>query len=96
MWVPKRRGFNEYPNDEISGNQGFRAREDFHMYYYASRGRDSSYLSLFLLLLIDFNLRGCLDGFSALRGCLAWVKTTLITVLRTVCGRFCVLICGCV
>ena len=28
--------------------------------------------------------------FSALRGCLAWVKTTSIAVLRLVCGWFCV------
>ena len=27
VWVPKRRGFNEDPNEEILGNQRFRARE---------------------------------------------------------------------
>ena len=40
-------------------------------------------------------LRRCLALFYALRSCLAWVKTTLIAVLWPVCGRFCVLICGC-
>ena len=34
--------------------------------------------------------------FSTIRGCLAYFKTTLIAVLRLVCGRFCVLMCGCV
>ena len=41
-------------------------------------------------------LRSHLALFSSLRGSLAWVKTTLIVVLRPICGRFCVLICGCV
>ena len=41
-------------------------------------------------------LRSRLALFSTLSGCLARVKTTLIAVLRLVCGRFCVLICGCV
>ena len=31
-------------------------------------------------------LRSCLALFYALRGCLAWVKTTLIVVLQPVCG----------
>ena len=47
MWVPKRRGFTKVLKEEISGNQGFRAREASHSCYYASRGKDSSYLSLF-------------------------------------------------
>ena len=74
----------------IFGEIGFfglkRCSRDLIRFYYALRGRDSSYLGLFLLLWIDFYLRGYL----------AWVKTTLIAVLRPVCGRFCVLICGCV
>ena len=41
-------------------------------------------------------LRACLALFSAIRGRLAWVKMTLIAVLRPICGWFCVLICGCV
>ena len=35
----------------------------------------------------------CVD---ALKGCLGCVKMALIAVLRPFCGRFCVLICGCV
>ena len=65
------------------------------MCYYGSRGRDSSYLSLFLLLWTDFYLKGCLVGFSTPKGYLAWVKTTLIAILRPICGQFCVSICGC-
>ena len=47
-WIPKGRGFTEDPNEEISGNQGFRAREASYPCYYASRGRDFSYSGLFL------------------------------------------------
>ena len=65
-------------------------------FYCALRGRNSSYLGLFLLLWTDFYLRICLVGFSALRGCLTCFKTTLIVVFWPVCGWFCVLICGCV
>ena len=48
-WIQKKRekDFTKYPNEEISGNQGFRAREASHPCYYASRGRDSSYYDLF-------------------------------------------------
>ena len=95
-WVPKMRDLTKDPMEEISGNQIFRAREVSYSCYCASSGRDSSYLGLFLLLWIDSYLRGCLTRFYALRGCLAWVKTTLIAVLWPICGRFCVLICGCV
>ena len=91
----KNRAFTEDPKEKISGNQLFQAREASYMCYYASRGRDSSYLGLFLLLWTHFYLRGCLTGFSALRGCLAWIKMTLIVVLRPVCGQFCLFICGC-
>ena len=48
-WVPKRGDFAEDPNEEISGNQGFRVREASYPSYYAPRGRDSSYFSLFML-----------------------------------------------
>ena len=37
-----------------------------------------------------------LSLFSTIRGYLAYFKTTLIAVLRLICGRFCVLMCGCV
>ena len=96
VWVKKKEGFNKRSNGGDFGNQIFRAREVSYSCYYASSGRDSSYLGLFLLLWIDSYLRGCLAGFPALRGCLTWVKTTLIAVLWLVCGLFCVLICGCV
>ena len=43
----------------------------------------------------DFYLSGCLAGFSALTGCLACFKMTLIVVLQLVCGWFCVLNCCC-
>ena len=56
--------------------------------------------------LVYFHPKGCfgyisthrsrLTMFSTLRGCLGWVKMTLISVLQLVYGRFCVLICGCV
>ena len=42
--------FAEDPKEEISGNQEFRAKEASHEYYYAQRGRDSSYLGLFSTL----------------------------------------------
>ena len=44
------RDFTEDPNEDISGNQGFRAREASYPYFYASRGRDSSYFGLFSTL----------------------------------------------
>ena len=47
-WVPKEGDFAEVPKEEISGNQGFRAREAPYPSYYALRGRDSSYFGLFL------------------------------------------------
>ena len=46
-YIPKRRDFTKYPNEEISGNQGFLAREASYSCYYASRDRDSSYYGLF-------------------------------------------------
>ena len=50
-YIPKRRDFIENPKEEILGNQGFQAREASHpCYYYASRGRNSSYFSLFSTL----------------------------------------------
>ena len=59
-----------------------------------------------LSTLVYFHHKGCfgyistfrsrLTMFSTLRGYLAWVKTTLIAALWVVCGRFYVLICGCV
>ena len=58
--IPKRRDFTEDQKEEILRNQGFRAKEASYPYYYTSRGRDSSYLGLFLLLWTDFYLRGCL------------------------------------
>ena len=39
-------------------------------------------------------LRSRLALFSALKGCLAWVKKTLTSILRSIYDRFCVLICG--
>ena len=47
MYIPKLRDFIEAPKEEISRNQGFRAREAFYPCYYVSRGRDSSYFGLF-------------------------------------------------
>ena len=47
MYIPKRRDFTEDPKDEVSRNQGFGAGEASYPCYYASRGRDSSYSSLF-------------------------------------------------
>ena len=46
-YIPKRRDFTEDPMGEVSGNQGFQVREAFYPFYYASRGRDSSYSGLF-------------------------------------------------
>ena len=43
-WVQKRKGFTEDPKEEISGNQGFRAREASYPCYYALRGKDSFWL----------------------------------------------------
>ena len=47
------RGFTEDPKEEISRNQRFRVREASHPCYYASRGRDSSYLDLFFTFWAD-------------------------------------------
>ena len=47
-YMPKRRDFIEDPNEEISRNQIFRAREASYMCYDPSRGRDSSYIVYFL------------------------------------------------
>ena len=68
LWVPKMRDFTKYPKEEISGNQRFRVREASYSCYCASRGRDSFYLGLFLLLWTDFYLRGSLARYSTLRG----------------------------
>ena len=46
-YTSKRRDFTEDPNEEISGNQGFRVREASYPCYYTLRGRDSSYSDLF-------------------------------------------------
>ena len=87
-----RANFTEDPKEEISGNQISRAKEASYPCYYASRGRNYFYFGYFQLraiLRVDY----CVD---ALRGCLDYFKTTLMTVLRHDCGRFCVLICSCV
>ena len=42
-YIPKMRDFTRDPKEEISRNQGFWAREASYPFYYASRGRDSSY-----------------------------------------------------
>ena len=55
-WVPKMGDFAKDPKEEISGNQGFWARESSYLSYYAPRDRDSSYLGLFLLLWSYFYL----------------------------------------
>ena len=47
MHIPKMRDFTEDPKEEISGNQGFQAREASYSCYCASRGRDSSYFVYF-------------------------------------------------
>ena len=49
-WVPKTKDFTQDPRDEILENQGFRATEASYPCYYAPRGRDSSYFSLFSAL----------------------------------------------
>ena len=49
-YIPKRRDFTEDPKEEISGNQGFQAREASYPYYYTSRDKDSSYFDLFSTL----------------------------------------------
>ena len=46
-YIPKMRDFGKDPKEEILGNQRFRAREASYPCFYASRGRDSSYLGLF-------------------------------------------------
>ena len=58
------RDFTKYPKEEISGNQGFRARGASYPCYYTLRGK-------VLLTLVYFYLKGVnLNGFD-LRGCLA-------------------------
>ena len=47
MYIPKMRDFAEDPKEEISRDQIFWASEASYPCFYASRGRDSSYLSLF-------------------------------------------------
>ena len=46
--------------------------------------------TLRVVLVIFSTLRSHLALFSAIRGCLTWVNTNLIAVLRPVCGWFCV------
>ena len=48
-YILKMKDFIEDSREEISGNQGFQARKASYPCYYASRGRDSSYSSLFPL-----------------------------------------------
>ena len=103
MYIPKRRDFTQDPNEEISGNQFF-----FGLGGVLETSFGSTMLKEVKILptLVYFHpkggfgsistLRSCLAIFSTLRDSLAWVKTTLIAILRPVCGRFCVLICDCV
>ena len=49
----KKEGFTKVLKEEISGNQGFLAREASHPCYYASRGKDYSYLSLFFTFWVE-------------------------------------------
>ena len=64
MCVPKRKDFTEDPKEEISVNQGFRAREASHPCYYAPKVG-------VLPILNYFHFKGCLALVYALRGCLA-------------------------
>ena len=73
MWVPKTRDFTEeFGKSKVSGLGS--VHQTFYSFFYAQRGRDSSYFGLFSILgavWLSFNaLRGCLTVF-ALRGCLA-------------------------
>ena len=49
----KKEGFTKDPNEEILGNHRFRAREASHPCYYASRGKNSSYLGLFFTFWVE-------------------------------------------
>ena len=71
-YITKRRDFTEYPKEEISGNQGFRARKASYPCYYASRGRVLPSLVYFYLKEADLNGFGLKGLFGTdLRGCLA-------------------------
>ena len=75
-YIPKRRDFTEDTKEEISGNQGFQAREASYPCYYASRGRVLSTLVYFYLKgpdLSGFGLKGLFG--TNLRGCLALFPT---------------------
>ena len=71
-YIPKRRDFTEDPKEEISGNQGFRAREASYPCYYSSKGRVLPTLAYFYLKGADLNGFGLKGLFETdLRGCLA-------------------------
>ena len=71
-YIPKMRDFTEDPNEEISGNQRFRAREASYSCYYASRCRVLPTLVYFYLKEADLNSFGLKGLFGTdLRGCLA-------------------------
>ena len=60
-YIPKRKDFTEDPKEEISGNQGFWAKEASYLCYYASRGRVLFTLVYFYLNgadLKDFGFKG--------------------------------------
>ena len=102
-WVPKNERFHQrskrgdFEKSKFSGLGG--VLETFVGF---TTLQDVGILSTF----VYFHPKGCfgyistfrchLALFTALRGCLAWVKMTLIVVPQPVCGWFCVLICGCV
>ena len=83
----------------------FREIKDFGLERLSTRATTLQEVGI-LPTLVYFHPKGCfgfistlrsrLALFSTLRGYLAWVKTTLIVVLRPICGRLCVLICSCV
>ena len=92
VYIPKRRDFIEDQKEEISGNQGFQAREASYSFYYTSRGRvlvilvyfylKGAYLNSFGLKgLFGNDLRGCLALFPAFVGC-------FMAQLGTVLGPF--------
>ena len=54
-YIPKRRDFTEDPKEDISGNQGFWAREASYPCYYASRGGVLPTLVYFYLKRVDLN-----------------------------------------
>ena len=91
----KMRGFTEDPKEEISGNQFFSGLGGV---LETSFGSTTLQEVGILLTLVYFHLKGGFGSIStlssrlalssALRGCLAWVKTTLIAILRRVCGQF--------